>query len=83
MVILTIILVPLIALLFDHQNHSKLYKWCHVGFTEAAHDVVDAADDREGPWPRRQSLLGIAAFGVSKLMRPNEEHHHCGQRNCT
>ena len=35
MVILTIILVPLIALLIDHQNHSKWHKWCHVRFTAA------------------------------------------------
>ena len=33
MIILTIILVPLIALSFDHQNHSKWHKWCHVRFT--------------------------------------------------
>ena len=32
MIILTIILVPLIALSFDHQNHSKWYKWCHVRY---------------------------------------------------
>ena len=25
-------LVPLIALSFDHQNHSKWHKWCHVRF---------------------------------------------------
>ena len=34
MVILTIILVPLIALLIDHQNHSKWHKWCHVRFSQ-------------------------------------------------
>ena len=27
-------LVPLIALSFDHQNHSKWHKWCHVRYTE-------------------------------------------------
>jgi len=32
MIILTIILVPLIVLSFDHQNHSKWHKWCHVRF---------------------------------------------------
>ena len=32
MIILTIILVPLIALSFDHQNHSKWHKWCHVRY---------------------------------------------------
>ena len=32
MVILTIILDPLIALSFDHQNHLKWHKWCHVRF---------------------------------------------------
>ena len=26
-------LVPLIALSFDHQNHSKWHKWCHVRYT--------------------------------------------------
>ena len=26
-------LVPLIALSYDHQNHSKWYKWCHVRYT--------------------------------------------------
>ena len=30
---LTIPLVPLIALSFDHQNHSKYHKWCHVRYT--------------------------------------------------
>jgi len=25
-------LVPLIALSFDHQNHSKWHKWCHVRY---------------------------------------------------
>jgi len=29
---LTIQLVPLIALSFDHQNHSKWHKWCHVRY---------------------------------------------------
>ena len=29
---LTIPLVPLIALSFDHQNHSKWHKWCHVRY---------------------------------------------------
>ena len=32
MVILTIILVPFIALSFDHQNHSKWHKRCHVRY---------------------------------------------------
>ena len=32
MVILTIILVPLIALSFDHKNHSKWPKWDHVRY---------------------------------------------------
>ena len=42
MVILTIILVPLIALSFDHQNHSKWHKWCHVRFSGGAEtDVVE------------------------------------------
>ena len=36
MVILIIILVPLIALSLDHQNHSKWHKWCHVRFNKAA-----------------------------------------------
>ena len=27
---LTKVLIPLIALLIDHQNHSKWHKWCHV-----------------------------------------------------
>ena len=31
-VILTIILVPLIALSFDHQNHSKWHKRCNVRY---------------------------------------------------
>ena len=32
MIILTIILVSLIALSFDHQNHSKWHKWCHIRY---------------------------------------------------
>jgi len=31
-VLLTKPLVPLIALSFDHQNHSKWHKWCHVRY---------------------------------------------------
>ena len=31
---LIIPLVPLIALSFDHQNHSKWHKWCHVRYKE-------------------------------------------------
>ena len=31
-VLLTIPLVTLIALSFDHQNHSKWHKWCHVRY---------------------------------------------------
>ena len=27
------LLVPLIALSIDHQNHLKWYKWCHVRYT--------------------------------------------------
>ena len=34
MVILIIILVPLIALSFDHQNHSKWHKLFHVRYKE-------------------------------------------------
>ena len=30
---LTIPLVPFIALSFDHQNHSKWHKWCHVRYS--------------------------------------------------
>ena len=33
MIILTIILVSLIVLSFDHQNHSKWHKRCHVRFS--------------------------------------------------
>ena len=43
---LTIPLVPLIALLIDHQNHSKWHKWCHVRFNgdiAAASAVVGTA----------------------------------------
>ena len=29
---LTKVLIPLIALLINHQNHSKWHKWCHVRF---------------------------------------------------
>ena len=30
---LTNLLVSLIALSYDHQNHSKWHKWCHVRYT--------------------------------------------------
>ena len=30
---LTKVLVPLIVLSYDHQNHSKWHKWCHVRYT--------------------------------------------------
>ena len=30
-------LVPLIVLLFDHQNHSKWHKWCHVRYKVTIH----------------------------------------------
>ena len=33
-------LVPLIALSFDHQNHSKWHKWCHVRYTNKFHDLL-------------------------------------------
>jgi len=29
---LTKVLIPLIALVIDHQNHSKWHKWCHVRY---------------------------------------------------
>ena len=40
MVILTIILVPLIALSFDHQNHSKWHKLCYVRFSRALGEAI-------------------------------------------
>ena len=31
---LTKVLIPLIALSIDHQNHSKWHTWCHVRYTD-------------------------------------------------
>ena len=46
MVILTIILDPLIALSFDHQNHSKWHKWCHVRYSTVPQPLVYAVRTR-------------------------------------
>ena len=35
-------LVPLIALSYDHQNHSKWHKWCHVRYTN--HQTLSVVD---------------------------------------
>ena len=32
-------LVPLIALSFDHQNHSKCHKWCHVRYNMQIYEI--------------------------------------------
>ena len=52
MVILTIILIPLIALSFDHQNHSKCHKWCHVRYT------IGLASSKHIPLVHRTDPIG-------------------------
>jgi hypothetical protein len=40
------------------------------------HHVLEAADDRKGPWSRWQSLLVFALVAGFRLMEPKEDNYY-------
>ena len=89
-VLLTKPLVPLIALSFDHQNHSKWHKWCHVRYRVALEAFLALAEvscaldglinalavGADAGVPR--TVLGCLAAGQGALVAdgPVQPHRH-------
>ena len=65
---------------FDHQNHSKWHKWCHVRYTVdgpvAAEDEDEVQGDvrrrRRTSWNHRQRPSGSFRRGLDGACRPRQ-----------